>query len=213
MKNGVTIALSKGRILEDSLPLLRRAGIVPHENPAESRRLVLDTNEPGVRLVIIRAADVPTYVRYGAADIGFAGKDVLLESGDGELYELFDLGIARCRLVVAEPQRKEGAGHVPIRPRVATKYPNIAHRFFAARGVQADIVKLYGSMELAPIVGLADRIVDLVSSGRTLQANGLVEVEQIAPVSAWLVANKAAMKLKHEAITSIVGRLERVVRA
>lgn len=212
MKERVTIALSKGRILEDSLPLLRRAGIVPAEDPLESRRLVLETGEPGVQVVIIRATDVPTYVRYGAADIGFAGKDVLLENGDGDLYELFDLGIARCRLVVAQPGGDREMPPARIRPRVATKYPNITHRFFAARGVQADILKLYGSMELAPIVGLADRIVDLVSSGKTLQANGLVEVDQIASVSAWLVANKAAMKLKHDCMTSIVERLEQAVR-
>lgn len=210
MNATVTIALSKGRILEDSLPLLARAGIQPGDDPFVTRKLVLETTDPAVHLVIIRATDVPTYVRYGAADIGFAGKDVLMETHDGDLYELFDLGIARCRLVVAAPQNADP--RAPVRPRVATKYPRITQRFFAARGMQADIVKLYGSMELAPIVGLADRIVDLVSTGKTLQANGLAEVEQIAPVSAWLVANKASMKLKHAAMTSLVDRLQRAVQ-
>lgn len=210
MNATVTIALSKGRILEDSLPLLARAAIEPIEDPLVSRRLVLETTDPAVHLVIIRATDVPTYVRYGAADIGFAGKDVLMEARDSDLYELFDLGIARCRLVVAAP--KNADLKVPGRPRIATKYPYITQRFFAARGIQTDIVKLYGSMELAPIVGLADRIVDLVSTGKTLHANGLAEVEQIAPVSAWLVANKASMKLKHGAMTSLVDRLQRAVQ-
>ncbi|MHB1951731.1 MAG: ATP phosphoribosyltransferase [Acidiferrobacteraceae bacterium] len=199
-------------MLEDSLPLLSRAGIVPSEDPLVSRRLVLETSDPNVRLVVVRAADVPTYVRYGAADIGFAGKDVLLETGTSDLYELFDLAIARCRLVVAKPANGEESPRAHGRARVATKYPNITHRFFAARGIQAEVLKLYGSMELAPIAGLADHIVDLVSSGKTLKANGLVEVDQIASISAWLVANKAAMKLKHERMTSLVERLERAVQ-
>ncbi|HET9122574.1 MAG TPA: ATP phosphoribosyltransferase, partial [Acidiferrobacteraceae bacterium] len=203
-------ALSKGRILDDSLPLLAQAGIVPLEDPRTSRRLVFDTSLAHVQLVLIRATDVPTYVRYGAADLGFSGKDVLMEQSDLDLYELFDLGIARCRLVVAEPQAAAN-GTRGLRPRVATKYPNITRQFFADRGLQAEIVKLYGSMELAPLVGLADQIVDLVSTGKTLAANGLVEVEQIAPVSTWLVANKAAMKLKHAALTAITQRLQEVV--
>ena len=207
---GITLALSKGRILDESLPLLARAGIVPLEDPRTSRKLVLETSMPHVQLVLIRATDVPTYVRYGAADVGFSGKDVLMEQADLGLYELFDLEIARCRLVVAEPVAVlEGARS--LRPRVATKYPNITRQFFADRGLQAEIVKLYGSMELAPLVGLADQIVDLVSTGKTLAANGLVEVEQITAVSTWLVANKAAMKLKHASLTAITRRLQEVV--
>lgn len=210
MNERITIALSKGRILDDSLPLLARAGIVPLEDPATTRRLVLETSDPAVHLVIIRAADVPTYVHYGAADLGVAGKDVLMEASEAALYEILDLKIARCRLVVAE-RRGNGEGVHRVRSRVATKYPNIARSFFASRGIQADIVKLYGSMELAPIVGLADRIVDLVSTGKTLAANDLVEVEQITGVSAWLVANKAAMKLKHETLMRVVARLGEAV--
>lgn len=208
----VTLALSKGRILDESLPLLARAGIEPLDDPHTSRKLVFDTNVPHVKLVLIRATDVPTYVRYGAADLGFSGKDVLMEHADLGLYELFDLGIARCRLVVAQPQHPSPAAALrALRPRVATKYPNITGRFFADRGMQAEIVKLYGSMELAPLVGLADRIVDLVSTGKTLAANGLVEVEQITPVSTWLVANKASLKLKHAAMTAITRQLQAVV--
>ncbi|MDA8361267.1 MAG: ATP phosphoribosyltransferase [Gammaproteobacteria bacterium] len=202
----VTIALSKGRILEESLPLLARAGIVPVEDLSQTRKLIVDTSAPDVRVVVIRAADVPTYVRYGAADIGIAGKDVLMEDGGDGLYELADLGIARCRLMVAEPRAKApaGAGHSWTRMRVATKYVRIAQRHFDAKGIQADIIHLYGSMELAPLVGLADRIVDLVSSGKTLAANGLVEVEHIVDVSAWLVANRAAVKMKYKALRPVI---------
>ncbi len=206
----VKLALSKGRILEEGLPLLARAGISPVENPLTSRRLVLDTSDPGVRLVILRAADVPTYVRYGAADLGIAGKDVLMEAeGDG-LYELADLGISACRLMVAEPELLASRDDPRswTRLRIATKYPRITRRHFAAKGIQTDIIKLYGSMELAPLVGLADRIVDLVGTGATLRANGLVEVEHIADISAWLVANKAAMKVRHQALRALVARLE-----
>jgi ATP phosphoribosyltransferase len=207
------LALSKGRILEEALPLLARAGIRALEDPLASRKLILETDDASVQLVVIRAADVPTYVRYGAADLGIAGKDVLMESeGDG-LYELADLRIAACRLMVAEPERL--ASHDDPRAwtrlRIATKYPRITHRHFAAQGVQTDIIKLYGSMELAPLVGLADRIVDLVGSGRTLRENGLVEVEHIADISAWLVANKAAMRTKHAALTALAARLEHAV--
>lgn len=205
----VNIALSKGRIIEEGLPLLARAGITPSEDPARSRKLILDTNLPDVKLTIIRAADVPTYVRFGAADLGVAGKDVLMEyEGDG-LYELMDLGIARCRLMVAEPAGLAARDDPKswTRVRVATKYVNISRRHFAAKGIQTDIIKLYGSMELAPLVGLSERIVDLVSTGNTLKANGLVEVEHVADISAWLVANKAAMKMKRDAVKAVVDRI------
>jgi ATP phosphoribosyltransferase len=213
MNATLNIALSKGRILEESLPLLERAGIRPAENPNKSRKLILDTNLPEVKLTIIRAADVPTYVQFGAADLGVAGKDVLMEyDGDG-LYELMDLRIARCRLMVAEPVSL--ASHDDPRSwtrlRIATKYVNITQRHFAAKGIQTDIIKLYGSMELAPLVGLSDRIVDLVDTGNTLKANGLAEVEHIADISAWLVANKASMKMKQQALKDLVGRLAQAV--
>ena len=211
--SGINIALSKGRILEDTLPLLAQAGIEPVEDPLKSRRLVLETNDPGVRLTVIRAADVPTYVQFGAADLGVAGKDVLMEyEGDG-LYELLDMNIARCRLMVAEPAQlaRQDDPQSWTRLRIATKYVNITRRHFAAKGVQTEIIKLYGSMELAPLVGLSDRIVDLVSTGKTLQANGLVEVEHIADISAWLVVNKASMKMKHRQVKALVDRLAAVV--
>ena len=205
----LTIALSKGRILEEVLPLLARAGIEPVENPLESRKLVIETNLPDVNLVIIRAADVPTYVQYGAADLGVAGKDVLMEYGGDGLYELLDLKIAACRLMVAEPARlaERDDPRQWTRLRIATKYPMTTRRHFADKGIQTDIIKLYGSMELAPLVGLCDRIVDLVGTGKTLRANGLVEVEHIANISAWLVANKASMKMKHAPLKGLVQRL------
>ena len=215
MSDAIKLALSKGRILEESLPLLARAGIVPAEDPATSRKLVLATSDPDLKLVVIRAADVPTYVQFGAADLGVAGKDVLMEyDGDG-LYELLDLRISACRLSVAEPAALAQSDDPRkwTRLRVATKYPSITRRHFAAKGIQTDIIKLYGSMELAPLVGLSDRIVDLVSSGQTLKANGLVEVERIADVSAWLVANRAAMKMKNARIKDIVARLKRAVES
>lgn len=213
MTTTLNIALSKGRILEEGLPLLERAGIRPAENPLKSRKLILDTNLPDVKLTIIRAADVPTYVQFGAADLGIAGRDVLMEyDGDG-LYELLDLNIARCRLMVAEPASlasRDDPGSW-TRLRIATKYVKTTQRHFAAKGIQTDIIKLYGSMELAPLVGLSDRIVDLVDTGNTLKANGLVEVEHIADISAWLVANKASMKMKHRPLQDLVGRLQRAV--
>ncbi|MFL6653997.1 MAG: ATP phosphoribosyltransferase [Sulfurifustis sp.] len=214
MTAAVQIALSKGRILEDSLPLLAAAGIEPVEDVTASRKLVLATNRPDVKLVVIRAQDVPTYVQFGAVDLGIAGKDVLMEyDGDG-LYELLDLKIARCHLMVAEPATLASQDNPEAwtRVRVATKYPRITQRHFAAKGIQTDIIKLYGSMELAPLVGLSDRIVDLVSTGQTLKANGLVEVERIADVSAWLVANRASMKLKRAALQPIIERLQQAVR-
>ena len=209
MTDSLTIALSKGRILDDTLPLLAAAGIQPLDDPRKSRKLIFDTNQPNINLVIIRAADVPTFVEFGAADLGVAGKDVLMEH-DGELFELLDLGIARCRLMVAEPA--DMAAHDDpakwSRLRIATKYVRTARRFFAAKGIQTEIIKLYGSMELAPLVGLADRIVDLVDTGNTLRANNLVEVEHIADISSWLVGNTASMKLKHELMQSTIAAIE-----
>ena len=208
MTDSLTIALSKGRILDDTLPLLAAAGIQPLDDPRKSRKLIFDTNQPNIKLVIIRAADVPTFVEFGAADLGVAGKDVLMEH-NGELFELLDLGIARCRLMVAEPADM-AANDDPAqwsRLRIATKYVRTARRFFAAKGIQTEIIKLYGSMELAPLVGLADRIVDLVDTGNTLRANNLVEVEHIADISSWLVGNTASMKLKHELMQTTIAAI------
>ncbi len=212
MSKSLTIALSKGRILEEILPLLERAGVKLVDD-IDSRKLILDTNRPDVKLVIIRAADVPTYVQFGAADLGVAGKDVLMESEGAELYELLDLGIARCRLAVAEPKNlaERDDPQKWTRLRIATKYVNITRRHFAAKGIQTDIIKLYGSMELAPLSGLSDRIVDLVSTGATLKANGLVEVEHIADISSRLVANKAAMKMKSDVVKELVAGLRSAV--
>lgn len=197
----ITIALSKGRIFEQSLPLLAHAGIVPVDDPETSRKLILDTNHEHVKLVIIRATDVPTYVEYGAADLGIAGKDVLLEHGGEGLYEPLDLRIARCRMMTAG---YPGAAKKSGRLRVATKYVKSAQRFYAAKGEQVEIIKLYGSMELAPIVGLADLIVDLVESGNTLKANGLVPLELITEISSRLVINKASWKMKHELVMQLI---------
>jgi ATP phosphoribosyltransferase len=210
MNNTLTIALSKGRIFEETLPLLAAAGIEPLDDPETSRKLILDTNQQDVKLVIIRAADVPTYVGYGAADIGVAGKDVLMEHGGEGLYEPLDLGIARCRLMVAGP---ENGGGKQSRLRIATKYVKSTRRFYADRQEQVEIIKLYGSMELAPLVGLADRIVDVVDTGNTLKANGLVPLEHIADISSRLVVNKAAMKMKHARVTEFVAHLKTAVSA
>jgi ATP phosphoribosyltransferase len=204
MTDTLTIALSKGRIFDETLPLLARAGIVPLDDPNKSRKLILSTNREEVKLVIIRAADVPTYVQYGAADLGVAGKDVLLEHGGEGLYEPLDLKIAQCRLMVAAPkQRTAKTGRL----RVATKYLNITRHYFAQQGKQVELIKLYGSMELAPLVGLADYIVDLVDTGNTLKANGLEAIEHIADISSRLVVNKAAMKMKHASITALIDKL------
>ncbi len=194
---GITLALSKGRIFEDTLPLLQEAGITALADPESSRQLILPTNRPDVRLVIVRASDVPTYVQYGAADMGVAGKDVLLEHGGEGLYQPLDLGIARCRLMVAVPQGFDYAKAIQrgARLRVATKYASSARDHFALKGVHVDLIKLYGSMELAPLTGLADVIVDLVSSGNTLKANHLEAVEEITAISARLILNVAAWKL------------------
>jgi ATP phosphoribosyltransferase len=203
----LTIALSKGRILDQTLPLLAAAGIEPLDDPEKTRKLILETNHPGVKLVIIRASDVPTYCQYGAADLGVAGKDVLLEHGGEGLYEPLDLGIARCRLMVAGPPEAASRPPASGRLRVATKFVLSAERHFAAKGQQVEVIKLYGSMELAPLVGLADLIVDLVESGNTLKANGLVPLEHIADISSRLVVNKASWKMKHAAVTTLIAAL------
>ncbi|MFP4063387.1 MAG: ATP phosphoribosyltransferase [Halochromatium sp.] len=208
----LTIALSKGRIFEQTLPLLEAAGLRASEDPETSRKLILDTNDPSVKLVIIRASDVPTYVQYGAADLGVAGKDVLLEHGGEGLYEPLDLRIARCRLMVAG--RPDAALEPPPargRLRIATKYVRSAERHFAAKGQQVEIIKLYGSMELAPLVGLSDLIVDLVESGNTLKANGLVPLEHIGDISSRLIVNKAAWKMKHARVADLVEALRGAV--
>ncbi|MEO7558601.1 MAG: ATP phosphoribosyltransferase [Gammaproteobacteria bacterium] len=210
MTNTLTIALSKGRIFEETLPLLAHAGITPTDDPGTSRKLILDTNHADIKLVIIRASDVPTYVEYGAADIGVAGKDVLMEYGSDGLYEPLDLRIACCRLMVAgRPNAIAGQ----TRLRVATKYVAATRRYFAAQGMQVEVIKLYGSMELAPIVGLADCIVDLVDTGKTLKANGLEALAHIADISARLVVNKAAMKMKHAKVKAFVKLMTEAVQA
>jgi ATP phosphoribosyltransferase len=205
------LALSKGRIFEDTLPLLSAAGIEVLENPETSRKLILATNDPGVRVLIVRASDVPTYVQHGAADFGVAGKDVLLEHGGEGLYQPVDLRIACCRMSVAvnagfdyETAVRQGA-----RLRVATKFVDTAREHFAKKGVHVDLIKLYGSMELAPLVGLSDAIVDVVSTGGTLRANNLVEVEKIMEISSRLVVNQAALKLKRERLQPIIEAFER----
>ena len=204
MKNTLTIALSKRRIFKETLPLLRQAGIEPRDDPETSRKLILDTNQDDVKLVIIRATDVPTYVEYGAADVGVAGKDVLLEHGGSGLYEPLDLGIAKCRLMVAGPENPVADNR---RLRIATKYVQSTRRYYADRREQVEIIKLYGSMELAPLVGLADLIVDVVDTGNTLKANGLVPLEHIADISSRLVVNKASMKMKHERLSPLIDDL------
>jgi ATP phosphoribosyltransferase len=203
---GITIALSKGRIFEETLPLLAAAGIVPTDDPETSRKLILGTNRADVRLVIVRASDTPTYVQYGAADLGIAGKDVLLEHGGAGLYQPLDLKIARCRMAVAVPKGFDYAAAVQrgARLRVATKYIQTAREHFADKGVHVDLIKLYGSMELAPLVGLADAIVDLVSSGNTLKANNLVAVEDIMPISSRLIVNQASLKMKRKLLLPVI---------
>ncbi|MDH5784567.1 MAG: ATP phosphoribosyltransferase [Chromatiales bacterium] len=209
MSETLTIALSKGRIFKETLPLLAHAGIVPKDDPETSRKLILDTSQDDVKLVIIRASDVPTYVEYGAADIGVAGKDVLMEHGGEGLYEPVDLDIARCRLMTAGPVgMKEPVGRL----KVATKFVNSTRRYYAEQGRQVEIIKLYGSMELAPLVGLADLIVDLVDTGNTLKANGLEPLEHIADVSSRLVVNKAAMKMKHARVKAFIAQIAEAVK-
>jgi ATP phosphoribosyltransferase len=202
----ITLALSKGRIFDETLPLLKAAGIEVAEDPESSRKLILPTTRPDVRVVLVRATDVPTYVQYGGADLGVAGKDVLLEHGSQGLYQPLDLKIAKCRMSVAVRDDFDYAAAVKqgSRIRVATKYTQTARAHFSDKGVHVDLVKLYGSMELAPLTGLADAIVDLVSTGSTLRANHLVEVEKIMDISSRLIVNEAALKLKREPIRRII---------
>lgn len=210
MSEPLTVALSKGRILDETRPLFAQAGCEPLEDPESSRRLILESARADVRFLVVRAADVPTYVQYGGADLGIAGKDVLLEHGGEGLYEPLDLGIAACRLMVAGP-----AGLVarpPGRPRVATKYVRTTHRYFAERGRQVEIIKLYGSMELAPLVGLADWIVDLVDTGNTLRANGLEPYETITSITSRLIVNKAAMKTRNAEVRALIDAVAASVR-
>ena len=204
MNNKLTIALSKGRIFKDTMPLLNQMGIEAVDDPETSRKLILDTNKPEVKLVILRASDVPTYVGYGAADVGVAGKDVLMEYSGDSLYEPLDLQIAKCKMMVAGPiNYKAGSGRL----RIATKYVESARRYYAEQGKQVEIIKLYGSMELAPIVGLSDLIVDLVDTGNTLKANGLEPMEHIADISSRLVVNKASMKMKNDTIKQFINAM------
>ncbi len=208
MPDKITIAVSKGRIYDEAMPLLAKLDIVPADDPNKTRKLVLQTNQPNIQLLVIRATDVPTYVERGAAEMGIAGKDVLMEySGDG-LYEPIDLGIAKCKMMLAGLKNPQ-----PIidRPRVVTKYTNITKNYFADRGQQVEIIKLYGSMELGPVLGLSDWIVDLVDTGNTLKANGLVTLEHIADISSRLVVNKAAMKMKNAVIKPILEQLSEIV--
>ena len=213
----LTMALSKGRIFEETLPLLEAAGIQVSENPEPSRKLIIETSDPNLRLIIVRASDVPTYVEYGAADLGIAGKDVLIEHAanhPGGLYQPIDLNIAKCRLAVAVKNGFDYGAAVKqgARLRVATKYTEAARAHFAAKGVYVDLIKLYGSMELAPLVGLADAIVDLVSTGNTLKANNLVAVEDIMPISSRLVVNRAALKTRQAELQPILDAFERASR-
>lgn len=211
----ITIALSKGRIFEETLPLLAAAGIEVAEDPEKSRKLILATNQPDVHVVLVRATDVPTYVQYGGADLGVAGKDVLIEHGGDGLYQPLDLRIARCRMSVAVRRDFDYASAVKqgSRIRVATKYTRSARQFFGDKGVHVDIIKLYGSMELAPLTGLADAIVDLVSTGHTLKANNLVEVEEIMKISSRLVVNQAALKLERPRIRALIEAFESAIPA
>lgn len=213
----LTLALSKGRIFDECVPLLARVGVKPLEDAETSRKLIINTSDPSVRVVVVRASDVPTYVQYGAADLGVAGRDVMIEHGGQwgvtDLYQPLDLGIGKCRLCVAVPAGFDYAARVArgARLRVATKYVATTREFFAAKGVHVDVIKLYGSMELAPLAGLADAIVDLVSTGSTLRANNLVEVETIAQISSRLIVNPASLKTKRGLMQPLIDRLEAVV--
>jgi ATP phosphoribosyltransferase len=215
MKHSLIIALSKGRIFKETVPLLAQAGVTPTDDPDTSRKLILDTNQAHVKLLIVRATDVPTYVQYGAADLGVAGKDVLMEHGGDGLYEPLDLRIARCKMMVAgkveelnQPQPKGNGGRL----RIATKYVNSTQRYYAEKGQQVEVIKLYGSMELAPLVGLADRIVDLVDTGNTLKANGLTPLEHMADISSRLIVNKASMKMKHQIVRQFIDQIAGAVQ-
>ena len=210
----LSIALSKGRIFDETMPLLARVGIKPKENPERSRKLIISTSQRDVRLIVVRASDTPTYVQHGGADLGIAGRDVLAEHGGEGLYQPVDLGIARCRMMVAVRKGFDYAGAVRqgARLRVATKYVNITREHFGAKGVHVDLIRLYGSMELAPLTGLADAIVDLVSTGKTLRANHLVAVEEIMPVSARLIVNQAALKTKRGALQPLIDAFARAAQ-
>jgi len=211
----ITIALSKGRIFEQTIPLLERIGITCSENPETSRKLILDTNQKDIKLIIVRATDVPTYVEYGAADIGITGKDILDEYMGEGLYQPIDLNIGRCKMMVAAKQGFDYAGAIQkgVRLKVATKYVKVAKEHFAKKGMHIDLIKLYGSMELAPLVGLADVIVDLVSTGKTLKANNLVAVEDISDISSRLIINQASLKLKRELLQPILSQFEKALKA
>lgn len=211
----ITIALSKGRIFEDTLPLLAAAGLTPSEDPDKSRKLIIGTNRADVRLVIVRASDVPTYVQYGAADLGVAGKDVLLESNTQGIYQPLDLNIGKCRMMVAVQNGFDYAAAVKrgARLNVATKYVETAREHFSKKGMHVNLIKLYGSMELAPLTGLAEAIVDLVSTGSTLKANNLIAVEEIMPISSRLIVNRAALKLKHDALQPLIDAFAEAVTA
>lgn len=209
MAEMLTLALSKGRIFQETLPLLKAAGIEPLDDPEQSRKLILETNLPDVRLIIVRASDVPTYVEYGGADMGVAGKDVLMEYPDALLYEPVDLNIACCKLMTAGKKEAEKSRG---RLKVATKFVESTKRFYAKQGQQVEIIKLYGSMELAPLVGMADRIVDVVDTGNTLRANGLIPMEHIADISSRLVVNKASMKTKHARIQQFIEQIRKAVK-
>lgn len=208
MKTELTLALSKGRIYKETLPLLESIGIEPVEDPETSRKLIIPTNREDLSLMVIRATDVPTFVEYGAADLGVAGKDVLMEAGNENVYEPLDLRIARCRLMLATPN---GDPLPPGRVRIATKYLNLTRQFFAEKGEQVEVIKLYGSMELAPLAGLADGIVDLVDTGNTLRANGLAPIENIVDISSRLIINKAAMKTKSSTIKHLIREIAEVI--
>jgi ATP phosphoribosyltransferase len=215
MNNSLIIALSKGRIFKETVPLLAQAGITPVDDPETSRKLILDTNQEHVKLLIVRATDVPTYVQYGAADLGVAGKDVLMEHGGDGLYEPLDLRIAVCKLMVAGKVEDKDKPQTAIdssgRLKIATKFVNSTRRYYAEKGQQVEVIKLYGSMELAPIVGLADRIVDLVDTGNTIKANGLTPLEHMADISSRLIVNKASMKMKHQAVRQFIDHIAKAV--
>lgn len=214
MSKQLTIALTKGRILKETLPLLAAADIVPLEDINKSRKLIFSTNHADIRLLVQRGADVTTYVKHGAADMGVSGKDMLLEYGSEGLYELLDLKIAQCKLMTAVPVTGSASEHRPgagRRLRIATKFVNVAKRYYAQQGIQADIIKLYGGMELAPLMDLADEIVDIVDTGNTLKANGLVAKDEIADVSSRLIVNKASLKMKHQQIQLLVDQIAKAV--
>ncbi len=210
MSESLSIAVSKGRIFQEAMPLLAELDIRPTEDPDDTRKLVLETNQDNIKLIIVRAVDVPTYVEYGAADMGIAGKDALLEYAGSNLYEPLDLKIAQCKMVLAAPKESQTNDD---RLRVATKYVITTRNYFIDQGKQVEIIKLYGSIELAPVLGLADQIVDLVDTGNTLEANGLIAIDTITEISSRLIVNKAAMKMKNDIIKPIVGKLTEIVGA